>query len=751
MAVLRELQEKLLSENIEYAVIKGLAFERCIYGDLQARDVGDVDLLVEPGSLQAVADALTAMGYRQVGGPTSSVAGPAGRALAAVRAGQAAAGIGGGASRRRPASRELEPFVKADCPTVEVHDSFGKLPARYLSDMVQRAVGSDLHLADDPLDVLVMLVANTYENSESFYANCFDGGPVLRDYLDLAAFFVGHGSDVDRNDAVALIRELGLEAEAGVVLANLEEVFGAGADGGLLAPVPRRSSRWGARVVERALDDALARERAVGGFRAELFERAAKAPVGVAEGEAGVASLRTGDMASCLLRDVDGGLAVEFAVPAGGLGDDGLLQACLYPLEGEADFLAYKVDFGLYAGELRAYGRRAQRLINDAAIKKDAGERLVVERIRHGCADLFRAFLPEGVAADVLRGRRYALGAGFFRRDHANVFWRADAGDDPLFDDVSAGAVALVELEGGAVRIGLSRRECIVVCADAAAADRFRGAFDAGPSGVVLQGRRLPSVRYDVRAEGVGLFAAEVAGTPLGTGLTAGEAYWAVVQHMGDAVCAWAEGPVLALHAASVRVDGRVVLLMGSSGSGKSSLAVAMSAYGTVMGDECAFVDAETGLAWCEPFPVQIKEANADVLARTELSRALCVEGGPNGPARCVPRSQLNGDVDPAARGEVACVVFPRFDPGGPAAEMAPLPRGELVGCVLGSAMGDCPPSAAFARFSRMLSARRIPVRSLAFSDVDSAARLVAGFAGGPGVLARGPWRATCEEDGNVR
>lgn len=696
-----------------------------------------MDLLVEPGCLQAVADALVSMGYRQVGGPTSSVAGPAGRALAAVRAGQVAAGIGGGASRRRPASRELEPFVKAGCPTVEVHDSFGRISARYLSGMVRRAVGSDLHLADDPLDALVMLVANTYENSESFYANCFDGGPVLRDYLDLAAFFVGHGSDVDWNDAVALIQELGLEAEAGVVLANLEGVFGAGADGGLLAPVPRRPSRWGARVVERALDDALARERAVGGFRAELFERAAKAPAG--------------DMASCLLRAVDGGLAVELAVPAGGLGDDGLLQACLYPLEGEADFLAYKVDVGLYAGELRAYERRAQRLINDAAIKKAAGERLVVERIRHGCADLFRAFLPKGVAVDVSRGRRYALGAGLFRRDHANVFWRADAGDDPLFDDVSAGAVALVELEGGAARIGLSRRECIVVCADAAAADRFRGAFDAGPSGVVLRGRRLPSVRYDVRAEGAGLFAAEVAGTPLGTGLTAGEASGAVVQHMGDAVCSWVEGPVLALHAASIRVDGRVVLLMGSSGSGKSSLAVAMSAYGTVMGDECAFVDAEAGLAWCEPFPVQIKEANADVLARTELSRALCVEGGPNGPARCVPRSQLNGDVDPAARGEVACVVFPRFDPGGPAAEMAPLPRDELVGCVLGSAMGDCPPSAAFARFVRMLSARRMPVRSLAFSDVDSAARLVAGFAGGPGAPECGPWRATCEEDGNVR
>ena len=38
----------------------------------------------------------------------------------------------------------------------------------------------------------------------------------------------------------------------------------------------------------------------------------------------GVAPLHPGDMASCLLRDVDGGLAVEFAVPAGGMGGDGL-------------------------------------------------------------------------------------------------------------------------------------------------------------------------------------------------------------------------------------------------------------------------------------------------------------------------------------------------------------------------------------------------------------------------------------------
>lgn len=729
--VLSELCLKAQEFSVEYAVIKGIAFERCIYGNLHMRDAGDIDLLVAPGTEHAVESAILSLGYRQAGGPSSVSAGISGHAIAAVRAAQMGYGGDGRIVKRRPNSREFEPFVKPGYPTIEVHDSFAKLPAWFLEGMVRRAYSNELRLASDPLDVLVMLVVNTYENSESFFANCFDGGPVLRDYLDLAAFFTAHSEDTDWMEVSKLIRELDLEEEAGVVLGNLERLFGADVTCGCLMSIVRKDSRWDVGIVERSLDDKVARISAVSGFREELRMRASDCPIDVVPIDGSQdAVLHSEDLVQCLLRkEGEKALAAELVVPSGLLNDGILLQCCLYPLEGLCDYVAYKIDVGIYGEEICSYGRCAQRLISDAAIKKKAGRGLPIACLRSRGLERFRVCLPSGISEEILDGRTFALGAGVFKRDHADVFWRMDSGEPPLFDDVSVGSVGLIEFETAFVRVGLSQCECFIYCDDEALADCFRSAFDAGFPGVVLRGKRFTRRKYEVRTGADGSCSVISEGLMIGSRLSVDAAAGVVMQSLGDMLCSWACGSVLAVHAAAVRFENnRIALIMGPSGSGKSSLAVALSKYGYLMGDECVFVDTSTGSAWCEDWPVQIKERNSLVLARADLSLALRVEGGSSGPAYCIPRNQFGADSDPLKKGSIACVVLPSFDEYGPAAELASLRNNKLVGWILGSAIGDCVPSVVLSRFVRMLSTRAISVRSLTFSNVDTAAALVESF-----------------------
>lgn len=73
--------------GLKMAVIKGLTFERCIYGNKRMRDVGDIDVLTLPQDAVALHNILLDMGYRQRTGP-ASVGAKGSRALAAICASQ---------------------------------------------------------------------------------------------------------------------------------------------------------------------------------------------------------------------------------------------------------------------------------------------------------------------------------------------------------------------------------------------------------------------------------------------------------------------------------------------------------------------------------------------------------------------------------------------------------------------------------------------------------------------------------------
>jgi len=131
---------------------------------------------------------------------------------------------------------------------------------------------------------------------------------------------------------------------------------------------------------------------------------------------------------------------------------------------------------------------------------------------------------------------------------------------------------------------------------------------------------------------------------------------------------AFSDMPYLGLHAGAVSRDGRVLLIPGDSGSGKSSLVLALLLQGwSLLSDEAALIDPST--AAVHPFPrtVCVKDGSL------QKFRGLDVDGRLDDPAAaidiggvlCVAPSVFRvAPIDQTY--SVSAVVFPRYRDGGP-------------------------------------------------------------------------------------
>lgn len=77
------LSSQLKDKQVRAAIIKGLSFEGCIYGNEHLRDLGDIDILAKPEDVSMIHGVLLGLGYQQQLGP-SSLAGLSSRARAAI-------------------------------------------------------------------------------------------------------------------------------------------------------------------------------------------------------------------------------------------------------------------------------------------------------------------------------------------------------------------------------------------------------------------------------------------------------------------------------------------------------------------------------------------------------------------------------------------------------------------------------------------------------------------------------------------
>jgi HprK-related kinase A len=206
----------------------------------------------------------------------------------------------------------------------------------------------------------------------------------------------------------------------------------------------------------------------------------------------------------------------------------------------------------------------------------------------------------------------------------------------------------------------------------------------------------------------------DAAPLPLGQGLLAAEMGMNLQVALG-----WRRH--LLLHCSAVERDGRVLLMSGESGSGKSTMATILSMNGwRFLGDEFAFVGLEDGRI--HPFPRAASLKNQAIAAVRAAGGTVgpVIEGTPKGtigywrpPAEAVARM--------AETAPPALLLFPRFGEAEYAEPMAPSEA--FVRLTQASTNYVTLGEAGFAALSRLV--QTVPALAIGYPDSASGIALV--------------------------
>lgn len=174
-----------------------------------------------------------------------------------------------------------------------------------------------------------------------------------------------------------------------------------------------------------------------------------------------------------------------------------------------------------------------------------------------------------------------------------------------------------------------------------------------------------------------------------------------------------ASDALLSAHASSAVIGGKAVLFLGLSGCGKTTLGIEVSkrSEGT-LGDEYALIDSASGAVCFEPYPFQIKSADAPGVPMTY----------PNG---TMSRACRAGDLGLRLLGgshELRALILPSRIPGLGGAELISVPAAKLHRCLMPSVLGGSDRKTTYRVLTRMLSKFGIGVFELRYGEAAEAA-----------------------------
>jgi hypothetical protein len=437
---LRVIAKNAVEINVKLAVIKGIAFEKCIYDGIEMRDQGDIDLLIDSKDAIELHKVLIRMGYQQRIGPSSSGSSKAIVAICAMQD-KESNDTSSAPIRRHPLKKEYAPYIKPECPTIEVHDGFYGLSQEYTHSLIEKA-SNENNLLLDPITNFILLIANTYENSESFYSNAFDQGIVLRDYIDLRQFFIKYNNQLDWTKIEQIIDSLGMNAKLGTVLENLEAIYGNSADCGCLPQIMRLQNMWGIDVVERMCNTDIAKHAAVMKFRENLRLVAKSQCLPIISQVRSVLNTPChhikSEIAGFQMNYTDNLLTVIWSIEDSYIDERFLFQVSIFPLTGEKSPLAYKIDFGLYDGKMKAYGHCTKRLMSMAAVKRKTIHELPFEYRKYDnhINVVIKANLSKLGLIISLSEAEMAISAGIYKKNYGNIFWDMTQETTTVLEDV---------------------------------------------------------------------------------------------------------------------------------------------------------------------------------------------------------------------------------------------------------------------------------------------------------------------------
>lgn len=722
---LKRIHSVLTEVGVRYAVIKGFSFEKAIYGDSPLRDVGDIDLLINPQDAQRAHEGLCALGYKQQLGPSSGSLDRIGRARFAKRVAQQEYVNVDIPERRFPYKDAFCPYVRFDSATVELHFGFRGLPCWCTSSVVERASENTLSLMEDEIDIFVFLIANTYENAESFYSNYFDGKMVMRDFVDLACFLKKNENSLDWQKARHLLSILGIEEKAGCVLSDAEELLSLDAAGAELE-VEKAQSPWNAVLWDRLMDGGFRAKSVRTVIRSELKNLSKKALIGwdasseAADGftatcnAARTPSLRFSKVADGLVLKVDGLVGRQ----------DGsfLIVFRVFPVTGRSVPLSRQISILYSEGTPVAFLSDFDKLSDGFSVWSESGE-MLDSRYADG---ILEVVVPGATAELIFRENETAITAGIYRRHYGDVFWAECRGKEELSGSVPIGRLFLYSGENTSTAyIEFSFARCIVSSNKGDALSFLLKTFEGARIGAPLDCDILPDRNYVMRLKRSGTYDVEVNGVLLKGELSLAAARSCLMQDISDWIVATFIGNASALHAASNAVADGVVLCMGNSGCGKTTLSLALAQYWPLRNDECAFVDFEQGEAWSERTPLNIKEGNMFALKPVGLNEGICCESLAGKKQYYFSRAIVRADAEPEQRTRIRAIVFPEYDPSVSSPKMKRPPYDVLVPSILESLVGTEAPSILLQSFLRMVSLHKIELLAIRFSDADQAAKAV--------------------------
>jgi hypothetical protein len=372
VAKLTQLAE---SRGLGFAVIKGLCLNDSLYGADGVRSFGDLDILIKPEDAISFHELMNENGFLQKRGRTSAstLSDRYSRALQALSAknGRNTYGMTGFPVKHHPYKPEYKPYHSRDTPIIEIHDGLYFLSYSATQKMLDKTVSIRkkdlLYRSLDTIGAFLLLLTNTFENSESFASNIHDNDLILRDYVDLRFFFERYKDELDWQKIENLIDEFEIRHIAEIIIGNLFEVYGRDVTIGCLSSIKPRQSEWGVGIIERMQDSHLARSSALGVMRKRWLSRGSESQIIVSEiqEETRLENFRRCNAYENVLFHIehDGdAFVLSWVLPAEFFFDidSFLFQFQFFPLkETEYEYTSYKVNLFKAGSTYKAFGNKA--------------------------------------------------------------------------------------------------------------------------------------------------------------------------------------------------------------------------------------------------------------------------------------------------------------------------------------------------------------------------------------------------------
>lgn len=212
--LLYEIQKIAALRKTRFVLFKGIPLSSLIYDDFSIRVCNDIDILVEECDVLKMDLILRNIGFVEKLSPDArySLEYPI---------------------TKHKVSNHVLPyyfyFSNSSYIKLELHTKIYSIPFNKIDRLIWEAKKQIINKCEfnifNLVSSLLVLIANTYENSENPYSNLTGGKVIIRDYVDLYFFIKKYKKEIKNLDIKKILHEYNLESKTKIILENLECLY----------------------------------------------------------------------------------------------------------------------------------------------------------------------------------------------------------------------------------------------------------------------------------------------------------------------------------------------------------------------------------------------------------------------------------------------------------------------------------------------------------------------------------------------